>query len=162
GAHLEAADAALAELDFDAALAHSDAAAALDRFSERAQRLGVLALYALGRQHEALARYRAFRTLLDQELGLEPTPETPPVEGAILRQEPVRSLLPRLISHSGERVGDSPVRLLGRRAELDAITLAVRAGLGGTLRLVQIEGEAGLGKTRLLDELVTQLDGARV
>ena len=50
-----------------------EAAAALDRFSERAQRTAMLALYALGRQHEALARYRAFRSLLDEELGLEPT-----------------------------------------------------------------------------------------
>ena len=46
GAHLEAADAALAELDFGAALAHSEAAVALDRFSERAHRLSMLALYA--------------------------------------------------------------------------------------------------------------------
>ena len=162
GAHLEAADAALAELDFTVALAHSDSAASLDRFSERAQRIGVLALYALGRQHDALARYRAFRALLDEELGLEPTPETRAVEGAILRQEDVRSLLPRLISHSGEHPVTSTTRLLGRTAELHAITQAVHAGLGGTLRLVQIEGESGLGRTRLLDELATQLEGARV
>ena len=38
GARLDAADAALAELDFAAALAHAEAAVALDRFSERAQR----------------------------------------------------------------------------------------------------------------------------
>ena len=38
GAHLDAADAALAELDFAPALAHAEAAAALDRFSERAHR----------------------------------------------------------------------------------------------------------------------------
>ena len=49
GARLDAADAALAELDFAAALAHTEAAAALDRFSERAHRTEMLALYALGR-----------------------------------------------------------------------------------------------------------------
>ena len=54
GAHLDAADAALAELDFADALAHAEAAAALDRFSERAHRSQMLALYALGRQHDAL------------------------------------------------------------------------------------------------------------
>src|SRR6266581_7028651 len=48
GAHLEAADAALAELDYTEALAHAEAAAALDGFSERAQRTAMLALYALG------------------------------------------------------------------------------------------------------------------
>jgi len=162
GAHLEAADAALAELDFDAALKHAETAAALDRFSERAQRIAILALYALGRQHDALARYRAFRAVLDEELGLEPTPETRAVEGAILRQEDVRQLLPRPIRGSDQRAGDVAIRLLGRTAELDALTRAVQKGLEGGLTIVQIEGEAGLGKTRLLDEIATRLNGVRV
>src|SRR5207247_11242523 len=61
GARLEAADAALADLDYADALAHTEAAAALDRFSERARRTAMLALYALGRQHDALEAYRGFR-----------------------------------------------------------------------------------------------------
>lgn len=162
GAHLEAADAALAELDFAGALRHSEVATALDRFSERAQRIAILALYALGRQHEALARYRAFRALLDEELGLEPTPETRAVEAAILRQEDVRPLLPRPIRGTEEHSGDAAIRLLGRTDELDALTRAVESGLAGGVTLVQIEAEAGLGKTRLLDEIAARLDGVRV
>lgn len=162
GARLDAADAALAELDFSAALVHGEAAATLDRFSERAHRIAMLALYALGRQHDALARYRLFRTLLDEELGLEPTAETRSVEGAILRQEGVHSLLPRLIGPAGERGVEPSVRLLGRATELDALVRATRRGLEDSLTLVQIEGEAGLGKTRLLDELERRLDDVRV
>lgn len=161
GAHLEAADAALAELDFAAALAHSEAAATLDRFSERAHRTAMLALYALGRQHDALARYRFFRTLLDEELGLEPTAETRAVEGAILRQADTHSLLPRAIAPPSERAGEGAIRLLGRTAELETLRQSIRRGLDGALSLVQIEGDAGLGKTRLLDELAA-LDGVRV
>ena len=82
GARLDAADAALAEHDFGAALAHAEAAVALDRFSERAQRSEMIALYALGRTHEALGRYRSFRMRLDEELGLEPTGETRALESA--------------------------------------------------------------------------------
>ena len=67
GARLDAADAALAERDFPAALAQTEAAVALDRFSERAHRSEMLALYALGRTHEALGRYRTYRVRLDQE-----------------------------------------------------------------------------------------------
>ena len=52
----------------------------------------MLALYALGRAHEALGRYRSFRLRLDEELGLEPGAETRAVESAIIRQEEVRSL----------------------------------------------------------------------
>ena len=162
GARLEAADAALAELDLGAALAHSEAATMLDRFSERAQRTAMLALYALGRQHEALARYRAYRALLDDELGLEPNLETRALESAILRQENADTLLPRPIVAEGARPHDGQVRLLGRSVELDVLVSAARAALDGDLALIQIEGEAGLGKTRLLDELEGRLDDVRV
>ena len=70
-----------------------------DPFSERAHRSQMLALYALGRQHEALAAYRRYRRRLGDELGLEPTAETRRLEAAILRQDDVRELVPRKIVH---------------------------------------------------------------
>jgi DNA-binding SARP family transcriptional activator len=161
GARVEAADAALAELDFGDALAHTEAAALLDPFSERAHRSRMLALYALGRPHDALESYRGFRRRLDEELGLEPTPETRRLEAAILRQEDVHSLLPRPIAHAPSVNGGS-VRLLGRSDELGVLDRVTRQALDGSARLVLIEGEAGLGKTRLLDELATSLIGVRL
>jgi DNA-binding SARP family transcriptional activator len=162
GARLDAADAALAERDFAAALAHAEAAAAVDRFSERAHRLQMLALYALGRQHEALGRYRSFRSLLDEELGLEPAAETRALEAAVIRQHDVHILLPRAIRPAPVNGAGRPLRLLGRTAELEQLTDAVRRALAGDLALVQVDGEAGLGKTRLLDELERELDDVRV
>ena len=162
GARLDAADAALAEFDFAAALAHAEAAAALDRFSERAHRSEMLALYALGRTHEALACYRTYRQRLDEELGLEPTAETRAVEAAVIRQEDIRSLLPRPIRRAQADAGGDAVRFLGRRAELDTLVRAVRRGIDHGITLIQIEGETGLGKTRLLDELQAQLEGVRI
>jgi DNA-binding SARP family transcriptional activator len=162
GARVEAADAALAELDYAAALAHGEAAAALDPFSERAYRSQMLALYALGRQHEALDGYRRFRARLDDELGLEPTAETRGLEAAILRQEDVRALLPRPITCRQDPAAGRSVRLLGRSAELGALDRAAREALDGSARLLLVEGETGLGKTRLLDELATSLIGVPV
>ena len=162
GARLDAADAALAELDYAPALAHTDAAVALDRFSERAHRTRMLALYALGRQHEALDAYRRFRTLLDEELGLEPTAETRALESAILRQEDVRTLLPRPIQHAPGKAPGRSIRLLGRTHELQALERAVREALDATCALLLIDGETGLGKTRLLEELAASLVGVRV
>ena len=162
GAHLEAADAALAELDYTGALAHTEAAAALDRYSERAHRSAMLAFYALGRQHEALETYRRFRARIDEDLGLEPTPDTRALESAILRQEDVRTLLPRPIVRDPAAAVERSVRLVGRAAELDLLERAARQALDGSFALLQIEGEAGLGKTRLLDELATSLVGVRV
>src|SRR5262249_58223736 len=92
--------------------------AAVDGFSARAEPSGILALSALGRQHDALVRYRAFRSLLDEELGLEPTPETRAVEGLILRQEDVLPHLPRRLDRGGERATELSSRLPGRTAEL--------------------------------------------
>jgi DNA-binding SARP family transcriptional activator len=162
GAHLEAADAALAELDHAPALAHAEAAVALDGFSERAQRFQMLTLYALGRTHEALARYRSYRTRLDEELGLEPTAETRALEAAVIRQEDVGSLLPRPVQRSHVDLGGRSVRLVGRRVELEIVAEAVGRGVADGVTLVQIEGTTGIGKTRLLDELHARLDGVRI
>jgi DNA-binding SARP family transcriptional activator len=162
GAHLEAADAALAELDYGAALAHAEAAAALDAFSERAQRTAMLALYALGRQHDALATYREFRARLDGELGLEPTDETRMLEMAILRQQRIETLLPRAIRPTRRDAGPQPIRLLGRTSELATLERVSQEALAGSFVLVLVEGEAGLGKTRLLAEFVMNTVGALV
>ena len=145
-----------------AALVHAEAAVGLDRFSERAQRLSMLALYALGRQHEALDRYRAYRTRLDEELGLEPTAETRAIEAAVIRQEDVRSLLPRSVDRVNLDVASHPVRLVGRLGELDTVIEAIGRGLEEGVTLIQIEGTTGLGKTRLLDELHARLTGVRI
>ena len=162
GARLDAADAGLAELDFAAALSHVEAAVALDRYSERAQRLQMLSLYALERTHEALARYRQYRTRLGEELGLEPSAETRALEAAVIRQEDLRSLLPRPIEGAQRESGAGPVRLVGRRIELDTLMRAVGRGVEEKVTLIQIEGTTGVGKTRLLDELHARLDGARI
>jgi DNA-binding SARP family transcriptional activator len=161
-ARLEAADAALVELDYAEALVHAEAGVALDRFSERAHRTQMLALYALGRQHEALQAYRSFRRRLDEELGLAPVSETRALESAILRQVDVRMLLPRPIGLAPEDADEAPVRLLGRTNELVVLERTVRQALGGSFAVLQIEGEAGIGKTRLLDELATTLVGVRI
>jgi DNA-binding SARP family transcriptional activator len=162
GAHLDAADAALAELDYAAALTHAEAAGVLDCFSERAQRTAMLALYALGRQHDALATYRIFRERLDHELGLEPTQETRSLETAILRQQELHSLLPRPLQRAQADGAPHSIRLLGRTNELETLERSAREALDGSCALVLVEGEVGLGKTRLLDELAMSLVGVRI
>jgi DNA-binding SARP family transcriptional activator len=94
-AHLDAAEAALAERDLDAGLDHAQAAIETDRFSERARRLAMLAFYAQGRQHDAIDCYQRLRRMLDEDLGLEPMPETRALHTSVLRHEDPDRLLPR-------------------------------------------------------------------
>jgi DNA-binding SARP family transcriptional activator len=54
---------------------------------ERPRRLLMLALYRAGRQADALEVYRKTRTLFDDELGLESSPELQALERAILNQD---------------------------------------------------------------------------
>jgi DNA-binding SARP family transcriptional activator len=163
GANLEAADAALIAHDFQSALGHAQAAARLDQFSERAHRTAMLALYAMGRAHEALEGYRRLRGLLVGEIGLEPSAETRSLEAAILRQDDASSLLPRPSREMRLRSSGQPWLLfLGRRAELDVLDQCLESALAGEFTLVLVEGEAGIGKSRLLDEFAASLDGIRV
>jgi DNA-binding SARP family transcriptional activator/ABC-type transport system substrate-binding protein len=55
---------------------------------ERLRSQLMLALYRCGRQADALETYRVGRSLLSQELALEPSPRLRELEQAILRQEP--------------------------------------------------------------------------
>lgn len=164
-AHLDAAEAALAELDHAAALAHAHAAITIDRLSERAHRTAMLALYALGQQGEALSTYHRFRRLITSELGLEPTIQTRRLQSAILRQEDLPPLLPRprpAQLPAPSNPGGHALPLLGRAGELGTLELAVRQSLNGSLALLLVEGEGGIGKTRVLDELAGRLTGVRI
>jgi hypothetical protein len=123
--------------------------------------MAMLALYAQGRQHDALARYRSFRAVLDDELGLTPALETRALESAILRQEDPDTLLPRPAARADARAVPYS-SLLGRGEQMKQLEAGVRDALDGTAALVQVEGEAGVGKTRLLEEVAARLKGVRV
>jgi DNA-binding SARP family transcriptional activator len=163
-ARLDAGEAALAERDHEDGLRHSDAAVELDGLSERAHRLAMAALYALGRQHEALDRYHHLRRRLDDELGLAPMPETIALHASVLRHEDVNKLLPRP-AESPSGLGppaETAHALLGRVEELSAIVRLVRRALDGRFALVLIEGETGVGKSRLLAALCASLPAIRI
>ena len=69
----------------------------------------MLALYRDGRQAEALEVYREFRSVLRDELGLEPSPQLRELETAILRQD---SLASPASAPTGEPLARRPVTVV--------------------------------------------------
>lgn len=123
-------------------------------FQERAWGLLISALYQSGRQADALAAYQRVRTILRDELGLEPGFELQDLERNVLTQD--QRLSPS-VRHSDRRAwaGNLPalaVHLVGRDAEAREL-----AQLVDERRLVEIVGPGGVGKTALAVEVGRQL-----
>jgi predicted ATPase/DNA-binding SARP family transcriptional activator len=109
-------------------------------YRERLWRQLMLALYRAERQADALSAARRARTILGEELGLEPSEELRALERAILRQE-----VPAARPTEGRHNLPAPVTsFVGREPELSEIAQLLQEG-----RLLTLTGVGGVGKTRL-------------
>jgi predicted ATPase/DNA-binding SARP family transcriptional activator len=119
----------------------------------------MVALYRSERQAEALRAFQQARTILAEELGIEPGPELRRLESAILAQDPSlagssRVAIPSLTAGNLAR---PLTRCIGRDVERRAIH-----GLLASHRLVTLIGPGGTGKTRLAVEVgLTGADAAQ-
>ena len=107
-----------------------------DELQETHQREAIRLHHALGERRQALERFERFRDLLARELGLEPLPET--VEAALAGPVRVGAESPAATS---EPIALRPP-LVGREDAWVALE-------GVTAGLALLEGEGGVGKTRL-------------
>jgi predicted ATPase/DNA-binding SARP family transcriptional activator len=136
----------------DPAQALSAAAIDADRYPvrERLQGQRIAALYALGRQAEALRAYEQTRRTLADELGVDPSAELTALHLSLLRGDPPVGAAAR----SGP--GALPAQLtsfVGRDGELSQV-----AALVDGHRLVTLTGPGGAGKTRLALATAGQAD----
>ncbi|HET9079977.1 MAG TPA: BTAD domain-containing putative transcriptional regulator [Trebonia sp.] len=140
-ARLVAAAALLEAGDWMAAADAAAAAAERDPYDEAALRLLLRAHVMGGRVAGALSLYASARERMADELGTDPSPETTALYTAILR---------------GELTGPGPTAsalagpvLVGRDDEL-AYLEAIASRARDAVEVVVVDGEAGIGKTTLL------------
>jgi predicted ATPase/DNA-binding SARP family transcriptional activator/biotin operon repressor len=142
---------------YEQALAHARTLASEDPWNEEAHR-EVMRLYQLlGRYNEAQKQYEICCQVLEDELGVGPAPETEILANEIAGKAGFHSVpwLPVAAQSGHAPLLEHPERLpiVGRKAELARILTQVESAASGEGGLFLLYGEAGIGKTRLLQEV---------
>ncbi len=127
---------------------------ALDPLHEPAHRQLIRLLAEVGDRQAAMEQYRDCVRVLDRELGVRPLDETTTlyhaiVEGSLETTPPVALIVPLAMT-------EATYALVGRDAEVREL-LETYDRLGPDGRVVAIVGEAGIGKTRLGEELLAHV-----
>ncbi|GIH04243.1 hypothetical protein Rhe02_23100 [Rhizocola hellebori] len=149
-ARLTAAEVALESADAWTAAEAAWAALAAEPFAEEALRLLLAALGRSGRAAQGVTEYLAFATRLRDELGVDPAAETTACYVQLLKQ-------PAPVAVAEARSAQAV--LPGRLEQLRQLDSAWAQACAGHTVVVQVLGEPGIGKTRLLDSWAASLPG---
>jgi DNA-binding SARP family transcriptional activator len=152
--------------EYEAALEYAQRWVAQEPFDEGARRWKML-LYALkGDRARALSEYQTLVHFLEEELGVEPTPQTQALAQAIRQGEahlpfeaqevhgpqPAPARLART-----RRLPPLPgIPLVDREAELSQLEMLYQQAQEKHGQLLLLAGEAGIGKTRLVQEYLAR------
>ena len=145
---------------------------ALDPLQEGVHRT-LMRLHAqMGRRGAALRQYQLCVAALHRELRAEPDDETRALYQQILQRQPMTA--PPAHAADPGAPGPPPAEwlhaegppgetaLVGRDREMGALRGALASAFAGQGRVVAVSGEAGIGKSRLVAELVGEANGKGV
>ena len=151
-AHEDLAEARLASGGASAVVADMERSVAMTPARERSWALLMRALYASGRQREALAAFQRARTTLGEEFGLEPGPQLRELERRVVAQDPTLTIARRASPPCA-----APCRLRTRRARRRGrlAALGVATSRGGRGPGAVVLGANGSGRTRMIAEVAT-------
>jgi DNA-binding SARP family transcriptional activator len=132
-------------------------AASMAPFHEPVQACLVDVLGAAGRQAEALAVFRAARKRLADELGIDPGSVLEGAHRRVLTAQPPTSPVVTGAGVGGDGASArAAAGLVGRAEELAVLRQAVEMAFTGRPALRIVEGEPGVGKTRLVREIAAE------
>ena len=138
-----------------------------DPLREDACQVAIRACGQLGQPGAALKEYQRLRQVLQQELGIDPAIETRELYLEVRAASPAGEVaypipleeIPKagrltLGNHPLETAGT--VRMVGRELELESLEKCWQTARSGHGRFILISGEAGVGKSRLVEEFSKQ------
>ena len=144
--------------EHSAAIRYAERLVAHDPLSEAHYQL-LIRLHAANHDRaSALRAYHRCMRVFKRELGVDPGPVTRELFEQVLKSEPIRSAHVELPPASAA----SPLPLVGRRKEWERLRECWRVAADGETRLALILGEAGIGKSRLAEELFQYCAGQRI
>lgn len=145
-----------ARREYDAAIAYARCYLATDDLAEDVHRRLIELYAAVGNRSAALLQYERCAVVLERELGVSPLPETWAVYQAILKDQPP----PRPgVRPDWTTLPSLDVPLVGRDGALRTLEQAYSQAQAGRGGMVLISGEAGIGKSRLMQDFATRLQG---
>ena len=156
-----------AQCRYSEAIQYCQLLLARDPLREDTLRRLVALRYQTGDRAGGLAEYERFAALLKTEMGVEPMPESRAVYEIVLRQR----RLPDGTPPAEQGLAAAPARpafvalpFVGRQADMQRLEQWWSQAATGQGLLVLVGGEAGVGKSRLVNELAARVEtqGGRV
>jgi DNA-binding SARP family transcriptional activator len=145
--------------DYERALHHARRYVEIDPWDERARRQLMRLLVFTGQRNAALAEYESWVHALEDELGVEPEPDTLKlcqyIRESLLANSSADHQLPAFMQEAGKLI--SPQQFVAREKELSRLHAFLARTLGGRGGMAFISGGPGQGKTALLGEFTRQV-----